>query len=426
MTGRSFGARRRQRRAAALTVATILGGRAFAQSIVDRPELVGFKTGGVVFAPSLTAGLGYDTNVLQEPENSVPPPSPDLVLTLQPAFLLTVPFSNSVFRLGDQLTYVDYSHTTQTNGKTSNDAAADLTLNFGSRDQLQLAAHNVSGVAQTIAFDPGGSLGFQGNAFQLHTEAVSLSRVVQGARGYRLSLERNALRFDPDISANFYNYRGFDGEAAYVEPLSSNMLLSFGYLGSRYDQSYADDPGTVSRTENGDTLYGQIEGQLGPRQPFSVRLGWERLTFAGSGASEGGDFSGVIGDARLAVIVGGGTTFTFRAQRQPYRSYVPSNNYYVFDLIGGWVDRVFVGGSSVGGDIALSMNGYNQPITTTGSGTSYYRQDKVVQLQAYGNLAVSKFVIFRMSLTRNRRYSNAPDADYSNTVLFGGFVLGWI
>jgi hypothetical protein len=420
MTERPLGARRRQRRAAAWIVASVVGGGACAQSARELGDVPGFKAGPVVIAPSLTAGYSYNTNVLQQSEAASP--QPDSILTLQPALQLTAPFSNSMFRFADVFTYFDYKNTPQTNGKTSNDAIADLTLNFGSRHQLELSAHNVAGVAETLDFDTGGEAEFKGNSFQLHSEAVSLSREVGGARGYRLALARNAVRFDPSITVNFFNYRGFDGEAAYLQPLSPNTRLSFGYLGARYDHADAAQPSTVSRTETGDTVYGQVEGQLGPRQPYSVRLGWERLAFAGPDENEGDDFAGVVGQAKLSAIVGGGTMFTVMALRQPYRSNVDSNNYYVFDLIGGWVERIFPQGSSVGGDLALSMNSYNEPIREA----SYLRQDRRVQLEAYANLALAKRVIFRVSLARNRRYSNAPGAGYNETVAFGGFVLGWI
>lgn len=424
MTHFPVGARRRHRRAVAWIVATVASGGAFAQSAIEPVNLEGIQAGIAVIAPSMTVGYAYDTNVLQRPADSIPPPEPDRVLTLQPAVLITIPFSNSLFRFGDVMTYVDYDQTPQAQGKTSNDAEADLTLNFGSLDQLELAAHNVAGVAETIAFDPGGEIGFQGNNFTLHNEAVTLSRVLSGARGYRVGLERNALRFDESALGNFYNYRGFEGEAAYFQPLSSTTRLAFGYLGSRYDQYDSADPSTVSRTENGDSVYCQIEGQLGPRQPYTARLGWERLSFGGIDTIPGGNFSGVVGQASLSAIVGGGTTFSVIAQRQPYRSYDQFNSYYMSNLIAGAVERLFLKGTSVGGSLLFGMNGYAQP--TPQGDSSYYRQDRRVQLEAHANIALAERVAFRVSLARNRRYSNAPGADYNNTVVFGGFVLGWI
>jgi hypothetical protein len=427
MTARPLRARRRMPRAAAWIVATIVCGGAAAQSTDTPAELVGFQAGKVLLAPSLTVGYSYDTNVLQQPEGAIPPPEPDEVLTVQPALQLTVPFSNSSFRFGDTLTYVDYNQTPQTQGKTSNDVAADLMLNFGSLDRLELGAHNIAGVAETLAFDPGGEIGFQGNRYTLHTESIALSRLLSDVKGYRISLTRNALRFDPTIQFSFYNYRGFDGEGAIFQPLSSNTRLAFGYVGSRYDHFASQNPSVLLRTESGDTVFGEIEGQFGPRQPFSLRLGWERLGFGGPQAASGGDFKGFTGEGKLSFIVGGGTNMTYVLQRQPYRSYEQSNSYYIFNLIGLGVERIFPHGSSVGGGFNFSVNGYKQPTTyVIPEPITIYRQDRRIQFEAHANIALAKQVVFRVLLARNRRYSNAPGADYNNTVVFGGFVFGWI
>jgi len=425
MMGRPRDARRSSRRAAASIVATFVWGSAFPQSANEALNAEGIQAGPVIIAPSLTVGYAYDTNVLQQPTNT--DPVPDEVLTLQPAFLLTVPFSNSWFQFGDVLRYVDYNETPQTQGKTSNDALANLTLNFASLDQLVLSAHSVAGVAETLAFDLGGEIGFQGNEFTLHSQAVVLSRLAPGARGYSFGLEHTALRFDSAITANFYNYRGFDAEASYYQPLSPNTRLAFGYVGSRYDQFSVEDPTTVSRTESGDLVFGQIEGQFGPRQPYTLRLGWERLAFGGLEAAAGGDFSGVVGQFNLSAIVGGGTTFTVAIQREPYRSYDAYNSYYVSNLAVGSVERLFRQRTSVGGSILFSINGYRRPSEQVVDGETqvFYREDRRVQLEAHANIALAERVAFRVSFARNRRYSNASFANYNNTVVFGGFVFGW-
>jgi hypothetical protein len=427
MTGRPKGARRGHRRAVPWLAATILGGSVWGQSVGDASKPVGFSAGPFVIGPSLTAGYGYNSNVYQEPAEASP--QSDQLISLQPALQLTVPFSNSAFRFGDTLTYIDYKRTTQTAGKSSNDAVADLTLNFGSLDKLDLAAHHTAGVAETLAFDPGGEVKFQGNAYRLHNETVSISREVAGARGYRFSVQRNVLKFDPSIEVNFINYSGFEGELAYLQPLSENTRLAFGYLGTRYDQFDAaagSDPNVVFRSEVGDTIYAELEGQLGPRQPYSVRLGWERLTFADNAAPK--DFSSVIGQARLSAIVGGGTMFTVVTQRQPYRSNVTNNNFYVFEQLSGQVARAFPRGSSVGGTLGFSRNSYGDPspFPPPQESTLIYRQDRTVLLEGYANLAIGDRVIFRLSINRDRKYSNYPGADFNTTVVFGGFVLGWI
>jgi hypothetical protein len=420
MPGRWTDARRTRRRAAGCIAAAVLWGGARAQSASDPTNLVGFSAGPVVIAPSLTTGYAYNSNVfLNSAEVNT---TGDQVLTVEPALQLAVPFSNSVFRVADTLKWTDYQHTPQTAGKTANDALGELILNFGSTDKLGLSAHSITGVAETQAFDPGGEVTFKGNAFQYHTELVSIARENSGARGYRVSVQRNALRFDPDQEVFFFNYRGFDGEAAYLQPLSSNTRLAIGYLGTRYDHFRTEAPDVVDRTEQGDTIYGQLEGRLGPRQPYTVRLGWERLAFTGNDAK---DFTGPIGQANFAAIVGGGAVITVRAQSQPFRSFFLTNNFYVFQLIGTQIVRHFPQGSEFGGNFDYFRSSYGEPVPTGSTGEGVYRRDKAVRLEAYASLAFRDRVALRLSVAKNKKYSNYPGADYDAIEVFGGFVFGW-
>ena len=437
MSRRLACARRWPRRVAGGIAVGLICGGAPAQSTADLSRLVGFSAGPFVIAPTLATSYAYDTNVFFLPDKPVPPdsseppntsgPSADGVLVVQPAVLLTLPFANSVFRLGDTLKWTDYQKTPQTAGKTANDALGQLILNFGSSDRLQLTAHNFTGVSETLAFDPGGEVSFQGHAYDLHTELASLSREETSARGYRLSLQRNALHFDPDQQVQFFNYRGFDGEAAYLEPLSSNSRLAIGYLGTRYDHYSTINPYVIERTEAGDTIYAQLEGRLGPRQPYSVRLGWERLAFTGNDAK---DFSGLIGQANFTAVAGGGVVLSVRAQRQPFRSFFDQNNFYVFDLVGLQIARPFPQGSEFGGSLDIFRNSYDEPAfpdatTSVPDPPGVYRRDKTRRLEAYASLALRDHVALRIEISKNWRYSNSEGADYSALAISGGIVFGW-
>lgn len=416
-------ARRFRRRAAIVIVCAACVGAARAQPVERAPNPVGFPVGPVIIAPSLTAGYAYDSNVFLRPSSENP--TSDQVLTLQPAFFLTVPFSNSSFRFGDTLRYTDYAKTVQTNGKLSNDATADLNLRFGSLDELILSAHNIAGVAETLAFDPGGEVSFAGKSYKLHSEALLAKREVVGARGYRVGLTRNALRFDPGQEIFFFNYRGFDGEASYLEPMSSNTHLSFGYLGARYDHfdiSPGADPYAVFRTEAGDTFFAAIEGRLSPRQPYNVSVGWERLSFTGNDYP---DFSGIVVRANASFIVGGGTTIATSLSRQPYRSFFTANNFYVSDQVYVGVLRDFEGIAVVGVDASVSRSRYRAAVPAGEPSAGTVRSDQAFSLEAYANLTIRERVIFRLSVSETRKNSNYPGADYDATTVFGGFIFGW-
>lgn len=408
------------RRAALWIAAAVLARGACAQTATDASQAVGFRAGPWIIAPSLIAGCSYDSNVLFQPDELHP--TPDRVISVQPALQLTLPFSHSRFRFGDTLRWLDYGTTPQTAGKTANDANAELALGFGTGDELGLAARSVAGIAETVVFDPSGEAqGLQGNAYDFHTETLSLQRQIPDARGYRFAVTRNVLSFERPVPFDFVEYRGFDGEGAYTQPLSPNTRLSFGYLGSRYDLyllSPVTDPTQVFRTENGNALYVQAEGRLGPRQPYSVRVGWERLTF---GLDAGlADYSGPIWNASMGAILGGGTTVAVTIQRQPYRSTSADQSFYLTDQLGGSVARSFRGGSTVGGRVMLSRYTFGQPIAGT------YRTDRAYLLELYGSLAVQDRVNFRISILSNRRWSNYVGGAYDSIAVFGGFVLGWI
>jgi hypothetical protein len=357
----------------------------------------------------------------------------DQILTFEPSIVLTVPFSNSSFQIGDTLNWLDYKETVQVNGRTSNEVFADLDLNFSTFDELELSARNINGVAETTEFDPGGATTFNGNAYKLHNEAASISREINGKRGYRVRLARNVLKFDPNqTDVNFFNYSGFDGEVAFLQPLSSNTRLSFGYLGSRYDHynTEANFNGNglsqydVARTEQGDVFYATIEGNLGPRQPYRVQVGWEWLGFGGVEAA-GGNYSGIVLQASSSFIVGGGTILALAAVRQPYRSFFPGNNFYVFNMVGFSAQRTFPHGTTLGATVNLSQSGYQAPVPPGYRGVGIVRSDRAIFAEAYANLAIRERVAFRISVRENVKASNYPGADYDDLVVFGGFVLGW-
>ncbi|HZN55046.1 MAG TPA: outer membrane beta-barrel protein [Candidatus Polarisedimenticolaceae bacterium] len=404
-------------------LAILAGAPTFAQEVPTLPPPSGVRIGPVVVAPSLLAGYSYDSNIFLRSETENPPA--DNVLMIQPAVVVTVPFSNSVFRFGDSLRWIDYKETAQTSGKYSNDALAEMDLRFGSLDTLELSAHHIAGIADTIVFDPGGETVFRGNAFRAHKLRGAFSRDVDGARGYRISIERNAVKFDRSAEIQFFDYTGFDFEAGYLEPLSSNTHLGIGYLGTRYDHfdiGPGADPHAVFRTETGDTAFFTLDGRLGPRSPYRVRLGWEWLRFDGNDAE---DYSGVVVDTDVAYSVGGRTTFGFGVQRQPYRSFFLDNNFYVYDEISARVERGMVASARFGASVAYWRNDYHEPVPSGFVGEGIERSDRAISLEVYATLPLRDLVGIRLSVRENRKTSNYPGADYNETMVTGGFVFGW-
>ena len=429
MTGRRLAARRRSCRAAAFIAAGLLSGPLWAETAIDIPTPVGFPVGWFYLAPSVTAGYSFNSNIFLTPKDiSVA----DRVRTVQPAVQLTVPFSNSTIRLADALNVFDYKTIPQPEGKTANDAFLDFTFRFSSMDTLDASVRHDTGVSQTstetsqlVGNELVKVLQTAANPYRINAETVSMSREIGGKRGYRFVLTRNTLDFDKPTPGSYFTYKGYDGEAAYIQPLSSNTRFAIGYVGAWYDEfniSVGSNPHAPVRTERGNTIYAEFGGQLGPKQPYSTRLGWTNLAFETIPPNSARGFSGVVVDARLGAIVGGGTAFTAFAKRQPYRSYFFDNNYYVFGQAGFQVNRAFPRGSAVGGELSLIRNSYPEP-----SGPlNIYRRDRGIRVEAYANLAISDRLSFRVSVLRDERKSTYPGTDYSSTIIFGGMVFGWI
>ena len=397
----------------------------------------GVPIGPVVVAPSLTCSYDYDTNVFlfdvlppQDPSNppAHPPPEPQGIATIEPAVTLTLPFGQSLFKLSDTLRYRNYEKSAELNGRQSNIASADLALNFSSLDSLELTADLTNGKADTLAFDPGGQVVFRGESYRLDREGMKVAREVFGQLGYRVNVARSNLHFADVQAPGFFDYSGYDGEAAALIPVLENANLSFGYVGTRFDHfdaSPGPTNGTLSRREIGDTAYVGLEGRLGPRRPYHIRLGWESLKFDG-GPAGGTDYRGVVGEGALALVGGSGFSLLATAVRTPYRSFFEPNNYYLYQ--GGVLEarHLAPGGTSVGGRAQVALVNYPDPVATTEHPEGIRERDWTFSLVGYANLAIRDHVSFRISLGRAVRTSNFPDRNYRDTVLSGGFIFGWL
>src|SRR5262249_5453785 len=122
---------------------------------------------------------------------------------------------------------------------------------------------------------------------------------------------------------------------------------------------------------------------------------------------------------------GGGASLVLRAQRQPFRSFFETNNFYVFDLVGLQIRRAFPQGSEFGGNFDFFRSSYGEPAQPDPETHGIYRKDKAMRLEAYATLALRDHVGLRFALVKNRKYSNFPGAEYNGLVVSGGFVFGW-
>ncbi len=400
--------------------------RVVAQDRENAPT--GITLGPVVLAPSLSCSYAYDSNVFLFDPTSDPGPEPQGLTTIAPAVAIVVPFGQSSFRLTDAVRWVEYEKTTELNGRAANVASAALLLRFSTHDSLELTGDLTDGRAETQTFDPGGQVLFRGQSYRADREGIRLSREVYGHRGYRVEVMRSDLHFNEVQQPGFFDYTGYDGEAALLIPVSRIASVSLGYTGSRFDHfdvSPGADPDAISRHEAGDSVYVGLEGRLGPKKPYHLRVGWESLKFT-FGPPGGTDFRGIVGDGALALTGGSGFSLVGTLTRQPYRAFVLSNNYYLYDAAGLEVKHPSPGGTAVGGRFLLSHVAYPDPVSFPSQPKPVRERETTYSLEGYANLAVRDHVSFRISLKQSVRTSNIPGGDYQDTVLSGGFIFGWL
>ena len=412
-----------------LAIVLVLGAACAAASsrsaASDLPE--GMLVGPWILAPSLTSGFAYDTNVFLASSTSTSSGTiSDRVLRVTPGLVAALPFRESLLKLDYSVTRLDYGKT-PLERNLSRDAGIDLALNFSTQDRLSLRANRNLGVAETLAFDPGGEVVFRGQGFDLTTYEIEAAREVFGHRGYRVRLSREALSFDPGTTVAFFEFRGIDAEVDYREPLSPRFWAVGDYEGRRYDHFLADEP-TGShepfRKEDSDVVRVGLQGQLGEREPFLVRVGWGRFRFPGS---EGSEYRGIVADASLVIRSVGRTELELGLQRRPWPSFFLNNNYYLVNSANLRLSRRWLQYSTMGIEGWWQEATYGDPVPmNVPQQPGLTRVDRTLRASVYANLMIRERLGVRISVDENHRNSNYLGAGFEGRVYFAGIVLGWI
>jgi hypothetical protein len=423
--GRDAGSGTRLARACArsLSAAVLLGSAWAAARGAEEPPS-GLPAGPWILKPSLTAGYALNTNVFYQSAESVPAPVSDYERHVTPAVMATLPFRNSSFTLAFDASRLDYKDT-YLNQHWSYDGAADLALVFSSADRLSLRAKRTLGIAETMAFDPGGEYRFQGAGFDLATYEVEAGRAVLGHRGYRARIAWSSLSFDPGANPDFFEFRGYETQVSYREPVSQRTWIVGDYEGRHFDHYYANVGGEPYRLERTDMLRVGVEGKLGEHQPYFVLAGWGQFRFPGS---PGSDYNGWVLEANLTTELGPSTTLLFNLSRRPWPSFYEPNNYYLVEGASAKIERRWLDRLSAGAELAFQSSSYPEPTPPEAGETQARppRYDRTARVALYANLMILEEFGFRVSIEESRRTSNIRMQDYRGGVYFAGIVLGWI
>ncbi len=381
----------------------------------------GLPAGPWIFSPFLVFGYEYDSNPLFRPESV----GSDRIAILTPGLGAFLPIGNSGFRLQVERSHYNYELLDlDDNQVTEIHAAADL--GFSSSDRLLMAFDRTSGLARTVqAFDEGGEAVFQGDTFDLNKSTVELSRSVYGHRGYLFRVERRDLVFDPNTTANFFNYRGWSYAAEYREPVSPQRWLVVALEGRKYDHfQVLIEPGAIYRQEDSRMVYIGLDGRFTRQWRTRVRLGYGDFRFP---MADGQDFSGVVGDFNLSYrSPGERLDVQLLANRRPYASFFFNNTYYLNTSVGLNANYAVRPRLTFGGRAFYGHSTYGDRLVNPGDPQEgLIREDQFRTVELSGRVDLAPWVGITVSARESRRTSNYEGVEYEAKSVFGGLAIGW-
>ncbi len=408
-------------RFAAVSLATFsLSGLIAATAAGVEPDH-GFQAGPWLLEPSLLFEYEYHSNPFFRPTGG----SSDRILTAKPALGLSLPFSQSLVYFNISKAIYDYQRVTL-GGNSVLESSGGVELNFNTQDKLELDVENTSGLARsTGVFDEGGETVFRGDTFDFNSYTATFSRSVYGHRGYRVQLQRQDLVFDRGTTVQFFDYRGWNYQGEYRQPVSpvSWFLVSLG--GRKYDHFRVGDVSPDPfRREDSRIGYLGFDARYSPRSGLRVLLGYGSFEYPGSGGSS---FGGLVADLTARHSTGSGKLeWIVSASRKPYSSFFRNNTHYVRDFVEVSLIRHFSGKSLVRLRTNVSWSDYSDRLEAPADPQNgILRNDRTASTELYARISLSSLLGLRISVLRSRRSSNYIGVEYEATRIFSGLALGW-
>jgi len=438
---------------AALAILPLCGGLSLqAQEVAELPR--GMPVGPWILAPYFDGSVVADDNVFRSPDapntvcsndsnrrcrtdvdceirpDELPPtcrtPESDRITSVTGGVVASLPIRNSILQLDYEGNFRRYAENTFQRD-LAHDFGLGFEMNFSSGDQLVIGEHYSLGISDIQTIDPGGGCErvFDGQPFTYNRFDVEVSRNVQDRRGYTVQLSRVDLVYDDQGGFEFFDYRGYEGSGEYRHPLPGRLAL-VGYYGfRRFDHFLSEDeeivyaPGEPYRRERYDSAQLGIQGFIGRRQPFYVRLGTARFSYDWLDRDATADFSGLVGAASWRLSLGTKSTMEIDMQRRP----LPSNfeTYYIINELRLKFARRWLRRSRFGLNLLASVNRYGDLI----GGEPELRRDQRQSVEGYLDWFFRGKIGVRVALARQRRRSNFAAVGYDATVLTTGFRVGW-
>lgn len=394
----------------------------------EMPE--GLPAGPWLLAPSLSNQFQIDNNLFRDDEST----GSEKISSVTGALRASLPFRSSLLQLSYAATKRNYESVS-----LSRDLAQDLGVmlrfDFSSGDQLIVRDDFRRDFTRLRELDVlGNEVVFSGQPYNVNRWSAQLTREVPQRQGYDVQVRRTDFNFEGESQVGIFDYRGFDTDFEYRQPLPASRWWIVHYSMRRFNNYESNCPSRVGipfRKEESDSLQTGLRGRLGPDHSYFVRLGYVRFRLEedgvaacrsqepGAGSTE---YDGAAGQAGWRLRLGDRTDIVLGAYRQP----LPSgfNTYYIVNELRAELQRDLFQRGRLGLVTRLGRNEYGKLIDQAGC-DQIHRKDNRLDVEGEFTWLVHPRIGLQLAALHERRGSNCEINDYRAMQLGAGLVLGW-
>lgn len=384
------------------------------------PPGEGLKTGRFNLYPSLGLEYTEDDNVFYTSTDSA---SDEFVasgiLLLKPRLLVYMPLGSGRVLWSYSPVLRNYTNIrVQQPEKFSHFSDFEASFRPGGNLSITARDHLVRGTVELREFDPGGEIAFALIPFTVHEPGIDFTLDLGARQGISLIPRYSAVRFDEGDNPVLFNYRRKGAEGRYNFRLSPTAVL----------YGYANQDRTDQRREQ--AVLGRVDVTsravgIGFRRAINQTVvttfssGYQSMDFRG-GAER--NFSGAVLDATATWTLTDTTRVELQGRRQPYQSFMATNNFYLNNYGGVRISQQF--GRSLfvvlGGSYQANLYPEKEPLL------GFRRRDKNRSLDLGLGYTFNPALRVFVGYNSNRRNSKSDLADYEVNRLTFRLEMGWL
>lgn len=384
------------------------------------PTVEGLKAGHFVLYPSLALEYTRDDNVFYAPAEG---PSDEIVdsgiYVVRPRLLAHLPLGSGRVLWSYSPVLRSYTNVrVEQSEKFSHFSDLEVSVRPGSKMSITARDHLVRGTVELREVDPGGEVTFGLVPFTVHEPEINVTLDLAARQAFSVIPRYSALRFEDEQQSGLFNYRRKGAEGRYSLNVSPTIAL-YGYVNQDWTDQHREET-ALAHVEITSRAAGiGLRRTINQAVVTTFSCGYQSMDFTGGSDT---NFAGAILDATATWIMTDTTRFEIQARRQPYQSFVGSNNFYLNNYGGIRVSQ------QVGRSLYVVLGGSYQsnlyPEKDTSLGTRRRDKDRKVELGVgYAfNPALRVFVGY----TSNRRDYKDISADYEVNRLTFRLEMGWL